>query len=70
MGDDELALGTLRVVTTNPIRDAKTLAFAYLRQARIAYRGKERARASIFVKRALQENPDLEEAKTLLDQLR
>jgi tetratricopeptide (TPR) repeat protein len=70
MGDDELALGALRVVTTNPIREAKTLALAYLRQARIAYRGKDRSRAIIFVKRALQENPDLEEAKALLDQLR
>ena len=60
----------LRVVAANPIKDAKVLALAYLRQARIAYRAKDRSRAIIFVKRALQENPDLEEAKALLDQLR
>jgi tetratricopeptide (TPR) repeat protein len=70
IGDDELALRALRVVAANPIKDAKVLALAYLRQARIAHRSKDRSRAIIFVKRALQENPDLEEAKALLDQLR
>jgi len=70
MGDDDLALRALRVVAANPVKDAKVLAMAYLRQARIAYRGKDRARAIIFVKRALQEDPTLEEGKALLDQLR
>jgi tetratricopeptide (TPR) repeat protein len=70
MGDDDVALRALRVVAANPVKDAKVLALAYLRQARIAYRAKDRARAIIFVKRALQEDPTLEEAKGLLDQLR
>jgi tetratricopeptide (TPR) repeat protein len=70
MGDDDLALRALRVVAANPVKDAKVLALAYLRQARIAHRAKDRARAIIFVKRALQEDPTLEEAKGLLDQLR
>ena len=70
MGDDDLALRALRVVAANPVKDAKVLALAYLRQARIAHRAKDRARAIIFVKRSLQEDPTLEEAKGLLDQLR
>ncbi len=70
IGDDELALRALRVVAANPVKDAKVLALAYLRQARIAHRAKDRSRAIIFVKRALQENSDLEEARALLDQLR
>jgi tetratricopeptide (TPR) repeat protein len=70
IGDDELALRALRVVAASPVKDAKVLGQAYLRQARIAHRAKDRARAIIFVKRALQEYPELEEAKALLDQLR
>jgi tetratricopeptide (TPR) repeat protein len=70
MGDDDLALRALRVVAANPVKDPKSLAQAYLRQGRIAHRGKDRARAIIFVKRALQEDSSLEEAKALLDQLR
>lgn len=70
IGDDELALRALRVVAANPVKDGKVLALAYLRQARIAHRAKDRSRAIIFVKRALQENPELEEARALLDQLR
>jgi tetratricopeptide (TPR) repeat protein len=70
IGDDDLALRALRVVAANPVKDAKVLALAYLRQARIAHRAKDRSRAIIFVKRALQENPDLDEARALLDQLR
>ncbi|HEY5282178.1 MAG TPA: tetratricopeptide repeat protein, partial [Polyangia bacterium] len=70
IGDDDLALRALRVVAANPVKDAKVLALAYLRQARIAHRAKDRSRAIIFVKRALQENPDLEEGRALLDQLR
>jgi tetratricopeptide (TPR) repeat protein len=70
MGDDDLALRALRVVAANPVKDAKALAQAYLRQGRIAHRAKDRARAIIFVKRALQEDASLEEAKALLDQLR
>jgi hypothetical protein len=41
-----------------------------MRQARIAHRAKDRASAIIFVERALQEDPTLDEAKGLLDQLR
>jgi tetratricopeptide (TPR) repeat protein len=70
MGDDDLALRALRVVAANPVKDAKALSVAYLRQARIAHRAKDRARAIIFVKRALQEDPTLEEGKALLDELR
>jgi tetratricopeptide (TPR) repeat protein len=69
-GDDELALRALRVVAANPVKDTKILSLAYLRQARIAYRAKDRSRAIIFVKRALQEDPELAEARALLDQLR
>ena len=58
------------MVAANPVKDPKSLAQAYLRQGRIAHRGKDRARAIIFVKRALQEDSSLEEAKALLDQLR
>ena len=70
IGDGELALRALRVVAASPIKDAKVIGLAYLRQARIAHRAKDRSRAIIFVKRALQEDPDLEEARALLDQLR
>ena len=70
IGDDELALRALRVVAASPVKDSKVLGQAYLRQARIAHRAKDRARAIIFVKRALQEYPELEEARALLDQLR
>lgn len=70
IGDDDLALRALRVVAASPVKDSKVLALAYLRQARIAHRAKDRARAIIFVKRALQEDPDLAEARALLDQLR
>jgi lipopolysaccharide biosynthesis regulator YciM len=69
-GDDELAMRALRVVTANPIKDAKACAVAYLRQARIAHKSHDKARAIIFVKRALQEDPDLAEAKALLDELK
>jgi len=69
-GDDELALRALRVVAASPIKDGKVIGSAYLRQARIAHRAHDRSRAIIFVKRALQEDPDLDEAKALLDQLR
>jgi len=37
IGDDDLALRALRVVAANPVKDAKILALAYLRQARIAH---------------------------------
>lgn len=70
MGDDDLALRALRVVAASPGKDGKTIATAYLRQARIAHRAHDRSRAIIFVKRALQEDPDLEDAKALLEQLR
>jgi len=70
IGDDDLALRALRVVAASPVKDPKVLGQAYLRQARIAHKSKDRARAIIFVKRALQEDPELEEAKALLDQLR
>jgi tetratricopeptide (TPR) repeat protein len=70
IGDDDLALRALRVVAASPVKDAKVLGHAYLRQARIAHRAKDRARAIIFVKRALQEDPELDEARSLLDQLR
>jgi tetratricopeptide (TPR) repeat protein len=70
IGDDDLALRALRVVAASPIKDSKVVGLAYLRQARIAHRAKDRSRAIIFVKRALQEDPDLEEARALLDQLR
>jgi tetratricopeptide (TPR) repeat protein len=70
VGDDELAMRALRVVTANPIKDAKASAVAYFRLARIAHKSHDKARAIIFVKRALQEDPDLAEAKALLDDLK
>jgi tetratricopeptide (TPR) repeat protein len=70
VGDDELAMRALRVVTANPIKDAKASAVAYFRLGRIAYKARDKARAIIFVKRALQEDPDLAEAKALLDELK
>ena len=70
VGDDELAMRALRVVTANPIKDAKACAVAYFRQGRIAHKSHDKARAIIFVKRALQEDPDLPEAKALLEELK
>jgi tetratricopeptide (TPR) repeat protein len=70
VGDDELAMRALRVVTANPIKDAKASALAYFRQARIAHKARDKARAIIFVKRALQEDPEMAEAKALLDELK
>jgi golgin subfamily B member 1 len=70
VGDDELAMRALRVVTANPIKDAKACAVAYFRQGRIAHKARDKARAIIFVKRALQEDPEFAEAKALLDELK
>jgi tetratricopeptide (TPR) repeat protein len=70
VGDDELAMRALRVVTANPIKDAKASALAYFRLGRIAHKARDKARAIIFVKRALQEDPDLAEAHKLLDELK
>jgi thioredoxin-like negative regulator of GroEL len=70
VGDDDLAMRALRVVTANPIKDAKASALAYFRQARIAHKARDKARAIIFVKRALQEDPEMAEAKALLDELK
>jgi tetratricopeptide (TPR) repeat protein len=70
VGDDELAMRALRVVTANPIKNPKASAVAYFRLGRIAHKARDRARAIIFVKRALQEDPELAEAKALLEKLR
>ncbi|HEX7598097.1 MAG TPA: tetratricopeptide repeat protein, partial [Polyangia bacterium] len=70
VGDDELAMRALRVITANPIKDARSSAMAYYRLGRIAYKARDKARAIIFVKRALQEDPDLAEAHRLLDELK
>ena len=70
LGDDELAMRALRVVTANPIKDAKASALAYFRLGRIAHKARDKARAIIFVKRALQEDPDLAEAHKLLNELK
>ena len=69
-GDDELAMRALRVVTANPMKDAKASAMAYYRLGKIAHKAHDKARAIIFVKRALQEDPDLAEAHQLLDELK
>ena len=69
-GDDELAMRALRVVTANPVKDSKGSAVAYFRLGRIAHKSRDKARAIIFVKRALQEDPELAEAKALLDELK
>lgn len=69
-GDDELAMRALRVVTANPVKDPKGSAVAYYRLGRIAHKSRDKARAIIFVKRALQEDPELAEAKALLDELK
>jgi hypothetical protein len=50
--------------------DAKASALAYFRLGRIAHKARDKARAIIFVKRALQEDPDLAEAHKLLDELK
>jgi tetratricopeptide (TPR) repeat protein len=69
-GDDELAMRALRVVTANPIKNSKACAVAYFRLGRIAHKARDKARAIIFVKRALQEDPGMAEAKALLDELK
>jgi len=69
-GDDELAMRALRVVTASPVKDAKASALAYFRLGKLAHKAHDKARAIIFVKRALQEDPDLSEAHTLLDELK
>jgi tetratricopeptide (TPR) repeat protein len=70
VGDDELAMRALRVVTANPMKNPKASAVAYFRLGRIAHKARDRARAIIFVKRALQEDPELAEAKALLEKLK
>jgi hypothetical protein len=60
----------LRVVTANPMKNPKASAVAYFRLGRIAHKARDRARAIIFVKRALQEDPELAEAKALLEKLK
>jgi tetratricopeptide (TPR) repeat protein len=69
-GDDELAMRALRVVTASPMKDTKASALAYFRLGKIAHKAHDKARAIIFVKRALQEDPELSEAQTLLDELK
>jgi tetratricopeptide (TPR) repeat protein len=70
VGDDELAMRALRVVTASPNKDPKASALAYYRLGKIAHKAHDKARAIIFVKRALQEDPDLAEAHKLLDELK
>jgi tetratricopeptide (TPR) repeat protein len=69
MGDDELALRALRAVTLHAQTGPITPAMAFFRQARIVLRQGDRPRAIIFTKRALQEDPALEDAKAFLAQL-
>jgi tetratricopeptide (TPR) repeat protein len=69
-GDNELAMRALRVLAASPIKDAKAIGMAYFRQGRIAHKMREKARAIIFLKRALQEDPEQAEARQLLDTLK
>jgi len=70
IGDDDLAMKALRVVAASPVKGPLPTAVAYLRQAKIALKHKDKSRAIIFVKRALQEDAQLEEARALLDELK
>ena len=69
-GDNELAMRALRVIAASPVKDAKAIGMAYFRQGRIAHKMREKARAIIFLKRALQEDPEHTEARRLLDTLK
>jgi tetratricopeptide (TPR) repeat protein len=69
LGDDELALRALRAVTLHAQNGPLTPAMAFFRQARIVLRQGDRPRALIFTKRALQEDPELGEAKQFLQEL-
>jgi tetratricopeptide (TPR) repeat protein len=70
VGDDELALRALRIVAASPLKDPKASAMAYFRQGRIAHKARDKARAIIFLKRALQDDPDLAEARDLLEAMK
>jgi tetratricopeptide (TPR) repeat protein len=52
------------------VKDPKAIGMAYFRQGRIAHRMQEKARAIIFLKRALQEDPEQAEARQLLDTIK
>ena len=70
LGDDDTALKALRAISMNSPDGPMPVAVSFFRQARIAAKNGDRQRALIFAKRALQEDPKLEEASQLLEQVR
>jgi tetratricopeptide (TPR) repeat protein len=68
-GDFDLALRALRAITLHAPNGPLTPAMAFYRQARIVHRQGDRPRALIFTKRALQEDPELGEARQFLQEL-
>ncbi len=70
MEEWDLALKALRQITMLKEDTAISKAEAYFRQGKISYaRDDDKKRALLFIKKALQENPDFEDARNFLDEV-
>lgn len=69
LGEHDLALSALRVVTVSKVESPLSRARAFLMQAQIANQRGEGRRAMMWAHRAHEEDPELVEAAELLEQL-
>jgi tetratricopeptide (TPR) repeat protein len=69
LGEHDVALGALRVVTLNKTEGPMSRAMAFLLQARIAHERGEARRAILWARKAKSEDPALVEADQFLQQL-
>jgi tetratricopeptide (TPR) repeat protein len=69
LGEHDVALGALRVVTLNKTEGPMSRAMAFLLQARIAHERGEARRAILWARKAKSEDPGLLEADQFLQQL-
>lgn len=69
LGELDLALSALRVVTVSKVEGPLSRAQAFLMQAKIAHQRGESRRAMMWAHRAHEEDPDLVEASEFLEEL-
>jgi tetratricopeptide (TPR) repeat protein len=69
LGELDLALSALRVITVSKVESSLSRAAAFLMQAKIAHKRGEQRRALMWAHRAHEEDPDLAEAAELLEEL-
>jgi len=69
LGDQDVALNALRVVTLNKTDGPMSRAVAFLLQARIAHQRGEARRALLWARKARSEDPELADAEAFLREL-